>query len=121
MPNYVLNSFMKVSQPNRLKSLIKNDKGDIDFNIICPMPEDLNITDGDESLISKDYYQYVNRAKDLKEYIGLINKELNLNISLVTDQEELFEMNLPKQEKQKAKSIYVTWNYLKYGATGWYN
>lgn len=121
MPNYVLNSFMKVSQPNRLKSLIKNDKGDIDFNVICPMPEDLNTTDGDASLISKDYYQYVNRAKDLKEYISLINKELSLNIPLVTDGMQLFEMNLPKQEEQRAKSVYTTWNYLKYGEVGWYD
>ena len=29
MPNYVLNSFMKVSQPNRLKSLITNKEGNI--------------------------------------------------------------------------------------------
>ena len=43
MPNYVLNSFMKIEQPNTFNSLTKNDKGDFDFNVICPMPKELAI------------------------------------------------------------------------------
>lgn len=121
MPNYVLNSFINVSQPNRLKSLITNKEGDIDFNIICPMPEELGTLDGDVKLVSKTYYQYVNKAKDVKEYVDLINKELNLNIPHIKDQKELFEMKLSKEEDIRIKSVYATWNYLKYGDAGWYD
>lgn len=119
MPNYVLNSFMKVSQPNRLKSLITNKEGNIDFNVICPMPEELGAVDGGD--ISKTYYQYVNKAKDVKEYIDLVNKNLSLNIPHVKDQEEIYDMNISQLEKQTIKSVYATWNYLKYGETGWYD
>ena len=121
MPNYVLNSFINVSQPNRLKSLITNKEGDIDFNVLCPMPEELGTLDGDVKLISKTYYQYANKAKNVKEYVDLINKELSLNIPHIKDQTELFEMKLSREEDTRIKSVYATWNYLKYGETGWYD
>ena len=35
MPNYVLNSFMKIGQPSKFNELTKNAKGDFDFNVIC--------------------------------------------------------------------------------------
>lgn len=122
MPNYVLNSFMKIGQPNTFNSLTKNDKGDFDFNVMCPMPKELaTVSDGMDLVCEKEYKKYVDMARDVDDYIKIINLELNLNIPIVKDQEEIFNMDIPIEEKKKIKFVYATWNYLKYGFVGWYD
>lgn len=122
MPNYVLNSFMKIGQPSKFDKLTKNANGAFDFNIICPMPKELAVvSDGMDLVVKIKYQKYVDMARDVDDYIKIINLELNLSIPIVKDQEEIINMNIPLEEKKKIRSVYATWNYLKYGSVGWYD
>lgn len=122
MPNYVLNSFMKIGQPSKFDKLTKNANGDFDFNVICPMPKELAIvSEGMDLVCEKEYKKYVDMARDVDDYIKIINLELNLSIPIVKDQEEIINMSIPFEEKKQIRSVYATWNYLKYGSVGWYD
>lgn len=126
MPNYVMNSFVEVSQPNKLNNFIFNDEGEIDFNVLCPMPEELKLIDGQSDAITPydfteatPYFSYASQANNFEEYKSLIKTHFNIDIPNVKTQDELFKIhhNILKQ----LEPILEAYNYTKYGAPGWYD
>ena len=124
MANYVMNSFVEVPQPNKLNNFIFNDEGDIDFNVLCPMPKELELLDGSITALTSydtnnDYFPFAIQAKDFNEYKSLIRLRFNIDIPDIKTQDEFY--NLQSNQIKQLKPIIEAYNYAKYGATGWYD
>jgi len=75
MPNWIVN---KVTSPNmdKLKKLLLNEKGEIDFNKIDSMPDDLNITAGGCDYGESRFFQDSDDKKLLRDTIDGVLKNL---------------------------------------------
>ena len=126
MPNYVMNIFVEIPQPNKLNNFIFNDEGDIDFKVLCPMPEELALIDGQSDAITQydftkatQYFPYAAQANNFEEYKSLIKTHFNIDIPNVKTQDELFKMH--HNILTQLEPILEAYNYTKYGSPGWYD
>lgn len=62
MPNHVIHK-VTCSNMDKLKELLVNEKGEVDFNIAIPRPKDLDITSGSNSYDTPSKYFFTEEAK----------------------------------------------------------
>ncbi len=97
MPNWVTCRFQTISNTAQFKEIAVNPKtGDIDFNILLPMPETLNITAPPQGKMPDDFTFPENTQLDryLQE---CVDKKCSVGLAL------------------------AHWNKVKYGVTDWYD
>lgn len=125
MPNYVRNMFIECKYPNKLNKFILNDKGEIDFGILIPMPETLGVigslcSDIAKFLKDNKYKSFAYRANTFEEYIQAINSNLNLNVRAFNNQNEFMNNVKDRNYSEIIENVYMTWNIIKYGYPTWY-
>lgn len=142
MPNHVSNILEFEGDNLEIKKLYENikceeeDLGSIDFNKIIPMPKDLEIVSGSDTI--KGIELYLTYLNPIVTYFGDSSYEVNKFNKLLKglNAEKLFYNynhnmkedeinNLKTKEKENFDYIFdlgkkAVNNYLNYGATTWY-
>lgn len=128
MPNWCTNV---LSIEECYKSHVLNDKGEVDFGILVPMPESLNVTSGsitDEAIAVYKYRQFGNidpiRSmmfkrnvnSNIEDYVKQLEKEY---VNLKADRATAYEKEHCKTLADLGKT-YVD-NEYKYGFATWYD
>ena len=113
MPNWCWNT-LKLNKENA--NLVLNKKGEVDFNLICPMPESLNVIEGSITKIAIEAYNNrtdVDPEQEIKYEKDIANfgKEKYSSVTqyMVDHCPTLYELG----------KTYV-FNKLNYGAYTWY-
>lgn len=113
MPNWCWNT-LKLNKKDA--DLVLNEKGEVDFNLICPMPESLNVIEGSITKIAIEAYKNhtgVDLEQELKYEKDIANfgKEKYSNVTqyMVDHCPTLYELG----------KTYAL-NELNYGAYTWY-
>lgn len=133
MPNWITNNLnIAEKDVEKFKKLALDENGNIDFNILIPMPNDLNITTkgGYEWHIDKFGF---NKEKEVKQNVvlkPLLDKIYNKKMT----QDEFINLTLNDEIFKKAKKIYDLqdksdldnilrgyYNLRKHGYTNWYD
>lgn len=117
MPNWVMTKVI-AKDYDKLKKALINENGEVDFNILIPMPENLNIECGtgsyDETDISKKTYDFLKRvykANDTQQEFVDKAKEDELLV------EQLKRWYREDKIENCLKGFY---NKEKYGYVDWY-
>ena len=131
MPNWVKNRVI-AKDFNILKKCLLNDKGEVDFNILMPMPKDLQIGSGSNSFVPPRGNSW-SFGRNLKDY-GLILSELEKKYLSTMKQDEFVEkveddcslMHTLSQNLERDNIDIIVnyikgfYNWKKYGFVDWY-
>ena len=132
MPNWIKNRVI-AKDFEVLKKCLLNDKGEVDFNILKPMPEELNITSGGTSFVppNRNSWSFGREIKDYDLILGELEKKYNKKLSQdefierVNEDDSLIgiiSQNLKTEDETTitnySKGFY---NWKKYGYVDWYN
>lgn len=138
MPNWVRNRVI-AENPAKLKELLLNEKGDVDFNKVIPMPQDLMINAGSNSYQMPTAKVFVDYHKKQLEDQAIIDKELDKLFDESLTQQEFLRKVLTTHIALQVISNVKGWNrdskdfnsnveqfvagyynFQKYGYTDWY-
>lgn len=121
MPNYCWNT-LKLNKEHA--NLVLNEKGDVDFSIICPMPESLNVEAGGSN--ETDIYVYLSSRNSIP-LDSVKENSLSRLINNPFSNDWIAEVcsrvtNYSKGEMDEAyrRGKVLVDNYLNYGAITWY-
>jgi hypothetical protein len=124
MPNWVFNSLAIRKQD---KDYVINKNGEVDFNLVCPMPKSLDVTN--EAQNPYAIYLYLS-LKDGKTVTLEKMQENPLAITLLgkgmikqirDDLNDFLAENLMDAAQLYQEGKVLVENYEKYGATDWYD
>lgn len=138
MPNWVSNIIVATDGNfEALKELLVNEKGEVDFNKVIPMPSDLNIISGSYSYITDKYGWNKEEVKKQEELINPIlekfyNSELtqagycNIVTTSLSEEElntfkEFYGISEAKDIEHLENVIKGYYNIKKYGHRDWYD
>lgn len=138
MPNWVRNRVI-AEDPAKLKELLLNEKGEVDFNKVIPMPQDLMISAGSNSYQMPTAKVFVDYHKKQLEDQAIIDKELDKLFDESLTQREFLRKVLTTHIALQVISNVKGWdrnskdfnsnveqfvagyyNFQKYGYTDWY-
>ena len=138
MPNWVRNRVI-AENPAKLKELLLNEKGEVDFNKVIPMPQDLMISAGSNSYQMPTARVFVDYHKKQLEDQAIIDKELDKLFDESLTQREFLRKVLTTHIALQVISNVKGWdrnskdfnsnveqfvagyyNFQKYGYTDWY-
>ena len=138
MPNWVRNKVI-ATDCAKLRELLLDERGEVDFNKVVPMPQDLMIDCGSYSfqLPSKFFAEYQQKELEKQQVIvdkmeGLFDETLTQaqfvnKIMVITPIVNLImeTKGINKKDKCVQKSLYQFlagyYNFKKYGFVDWYN
>ena len=126
MPNWCRN-VLKIKEKNELVKIV-NAEEEVDYNILLPMPEDLNVTSG--GMNDRDMYIYLSKGctVDISEtpamaalrgssvLAALINSK-----RIDSFKESYMKMNEEEKEKSCQDGQKLVENFMRYGAITWYD
>lgn len=137
MPNWVRNRVI-AEDCAKLREVLLNEKGEVDFNQVLPMPQDLMIDSGSHSfqVPSKYFAEYQQKELEAQQVIvdkmeGLFDATLTQaqfvnKIMTITSITHLIMTvkGIDKKDKGAQKSLYQFiagyYNFKKYGFVDWY-
>lgn len=131
MPNWV-KSRVIAKDFNVLKKYLLNDKGEVDFNILMPMPKDLEIGSGSNSFVPPrgNVWSFGRKLKDYDLILGELEKKYDKKLSQdefierVNEDDSLVNVISKNLERDNIDIIvnYVKgfYNWKKYGYVDWY-
>lgn len=109
MPNWVTNTIKPVKSEdwNKLKELLLNENGDVDFHVITPISKDLDITSGSFSYVmsNKPYKEGL-----FKKQTDVIDKILEPYYNNTITQKEFTKKVLEKLTEKQFSSFIETYN-----------
>lgn len=129
MPNWCRN-YLTVKDETALVKIINKEKGEngeVDYNILLPMPEELEITSGGNN--DRDMYIYVSNRCTVKindSVPGIIFLKRYDTFPCITDQRiKSFKESYGKMSPEEKENSYKTGqmlceNFMRYGAITWY-
>ena len=109
MPNHVVNKFLKCSNWEKLHKLIVNEKHEVDFSIIIPVPFTMDVTSGSGDVTGEEISQMTIQEEEIKKE-SKFGRGKNLDGIISNFLEKGFTM-------QKILQYY---NKKHYGHTTWY-
>ena len=126
MPNWCRN-YLKLKNENDLVKIV-NAEGEVDYNILLPMPEDLDVTSG--GLNDRDIYIYLSKGCtiEITDNVPAIIflKRDSFTASFITKERiESFENSYTEMSEDDKKKSYedgqkLVENFMRYGAVTWY-
>lgn len=135
MPNWCTN---RIKIADEYRNVILNSKGEVDFNIILPMPDELRVTAGGSD--ERNIYIYLSEKGKIPLEEVMKNPDIKAPLSGYDDmedlkalftqgydrkiekfQEELKELDASALEKGYQSGKILVDNYHKYGYINWYD
>ena len=144
MPNWVRNRIIAKDYAELKKHLV-NEKGEVDFNVVMPMSQDLNITSGLDSYAQQPSWfsevmaekvkkqapadvlmaQHYNETITQEEFVTecLLDKELITTIRKIKDYKLRGEHKMSKERLNEALDTFIRgyFNVQRYGWKDWYD
>lgn len=144
MPNWVKNRIIAKDYAELKKHLV-NEKGEVDFNVVMPMSQDLNITSGLDSYAQQPSWfsevmaekvkkqapadvlmaQHYNETITQEEFVTecLLDKELVTTIRKIKDYKLRGEHKMSKERLSEALDTFIRgyFNVQRYGWKDWYD
>lgn len=112
MPNHVISKVM-CPYMDRLKELLVNEKGEVDFNIVLPRPKDLDITSGSNSYdMPSPYFRTPESERQLAKQRRIIGNVLEMLYNDTITQAEFVEKVLEDKDLIKKIRMLKGW-YLR--------
>ena len=109
MPNYVINK-VTCDNMDELKKLLLNKDENVDFNIIIPRPEDLNITSGSHSYdIQSRYFHTEETERKLAKQRRIIRNVLEILYNNTMTQEEFVKKVMADEKLIKKIKAFKGW------------
>lgn len=109
MPNHVIHK-VTCSDMDKLKKLLINEKGEVDFNIVLPRPTDLDITSGSHSYDTPSKYFFTEEAKrKLEKQRRIIGNVLELFYDEKITQAEFVQKVLEDKKLVKTIKTFKGW------------
>lgn len=121
MPNYVRNIFIEVSDEEKYKKFVLNDKNKIDFNIIIPMPVSLSIgySGTQDFNVDAKFFKFAMNSHTFDDYRELIHDCMKINIPAFKKSEDF--LNIKNVDARiLIEKVYTVWNKVKLGYPSWY-
>lgn len=113
MPNYVINK-VTCDDMDELKKLLLNKDENVDFNIIIPQPEDLDITSGSHSYDIPSKYFFTEEAKrKLEKQRRIIGNVLEMLYDDTMTQAEFVQKVLEDKKLIKTIKAFKGWHTRK--------
>ena len=113
MPNYVINK-VTCADMDELKKLLLNKDENVDFNIIIPRPEDLDITSGSHSYdIPSRYFHTEEAERKLAKQRRIIGNVLEMLYDDTMTQEEFVKKVLEDKKLIKTIKAFKGWHSRK--------
>lgn len=112
MPNWVRNRVVAVN-PQELKKHLINEKGEVDFNMIIPMPQDLHITSGSYSYETPSRWTSRSESVVLKRQEETVDKEFAKIYNDTITQQEFFEEVMKHEDILKLIRLVKDWHVRK--------
>lgn len=110
MPNHVINK-VTCSDMDKLKELLVNKDGDVDFNIVIPKPTDLDITSGSNSYDMPSKYFFTEEAKrKLEKQRRIIGNVLEMFYDDTMTQAEFVQKVLEDKKLIKTIKTFKGWH-----------
>lgn len=132
MPNWVT---VRVIADDRdvLDEKLLDENGNVDFNILCPLSEDLDITSGswsyssDMTKLNKKLSKYYDKEVTQKEFVDRVLKEENINELLLASSSQEWikgfvdEADNDRKIEDISNIIKGYFNHKRYGFVDWYS
>lgn len=113
MPNHVINK-ITCSNMDKLKELLVNKDGDVDFNIVIPKPTDLDITSGSNSYDMPSKYFHTEEAeRKLAKQRRIIGNVLEMLYDDTMTQAEFVQKVLEDKKLVKTIKEFKGWHSRK--------
>lgn len=129
MPNWITNIVTVKENVEEFKKNFLNEKGEVDFNMVIPCPQDLIDTEsGSRSYSQDDSWKLTNEQKAIQLQLETLYKDTYTQkefVDLIMDEtfnNPYFEM--PREQWSDATTINVAkgyYNIQKYGYRDWYD
>lgn len=133
MPNWVKVIVVAKDFDEMVKHLV-NDKGEVDFNKLIPMPEDLRIDSGSSSYNVPNEAKIYNKNANIDLLEKLLQKHFKADLSqqefvdiaykdydLTSEIRKAKQWTMTSDEKQIKNYLASYYNYRKYGYKDWYD
>lgn len=109
MPNHIIN-VVTCDKMNKLKKLLLNEKGEVDFNIVIPRPKDLDIESGSHSYDTPSKYFFTEEAKrKLEKQRRIIGNVLEMLYDDTMTQAEFVQKILEDKKLIKTIKTFKGW------------
>ena len=116
MPNHVVNRVM-CPYMDRLKELLVNEKGEVDFNVVIPRPKDLDITSGSNSYDTPSpYFRTPESERRLAKQRRIIGNVFEMLYDDTMTQAEFVQKVLDDKNLVKKIRMFKGW-YLRKSKT----
>lgn len=110
MPNYVKN-VVTCANMDELKKLLVNENNKVDFNIVIPMPKDLDITSGSHSYdIPSRYFHTEEAERKLAKQRRIIGSVLEMLYNDTITQSEFVQKVLEDKKLIKTIKTFKGWH-----------